>query len=136
MALEFGAAGGVGPWVSVGLTGAGGCGAVCATAGVAIAIPAIIVVAISDPLKVLLDILFPFWPRHATAKICRRIADADFMFLRANGMSNQSDRARHGQIAGLLLHFGHRLLSSQSCTPSGRRSLDWGTFFAICARVV
>jgi hypothetical protein len=60
IACEFGAAGGVLPCVSVGVTGAGGWGGVCAKAGVATAIPAITVVAISDPLNVLLDILFPF----------------------------------------------------------------------------
>jgi hypothetical protein len=48
----------------VGVTGAGGAvsGTVwfCAYAGAANAIPAMTVVASSDPLKVLLDILFPF----------------------------------------------------------------------------
>jgi hypothetical protein len=46
------------------VTGAGGAvsGTVwfCASAGVAKAIPAMTVVASSDPLKVLLDIFFPF----------------------------------------------------------------------------
>jgi hypothetical protein len=57
---SLGAAGGVVPCVSVGVTGAGGCGGFCAKAGEASVTPAMTVVASSDPLKVLLDILFPF----------------------------------------------------------------------------
>ena len=48
------------PCVSVGFTGAGGCGPFCARAGVANVTPAKIVVASNDPLKVLFDIMFPF----------------------------------------------------------------------------
>jgi hypothetical protein len=48
------------PCVSVGVTGAGGCGGFCANAGAASVTPAIIVVASSEPLKVVFDIIFPF----------------------------------------------------------------------------
>jgi hypothetical protein len=57
---SLGAAGGVLPCVSVGVTGAGGCGGFCANAGAASVTPAIIVVASSEPLKVVFDIIFPF----------------------------------------------------------------------------
>jgi hypothetical protein len=61
---SVGAAGGVLPCVLVGVTGAGGTfsGVVCdwANAGDDSAMPAMTVVARSDPLKVLLDMYFPF----------------------------------------------------------------------------
>src|SRR6476661_5626818 len=70
---SLGAAGGVLPCVLVGVTGAGGAvsGTVWfwANAGVATAIPAMTVVASSDPLKVLFDISFPFGVRCATANL-------------------------------------------------------------------